>query len=561
MASTLEAEVPHNNFDTILVLDFGSQTSHLILRRLRALGVFAELLPCTTKVTELSWKPKGIIFSGGPSSVYDEGSPHVDPAVFELNVPILGICYGCQEIAWRIDSKNVVRGETREYGHADVTITKVNTHADRLFAGMGDGISVFMSHFDKLISLPKASDFVVIAATKNSEFAGIAHQEKPIFGVQFHPELEHTPRGTDLLFNFSVNICGAQANWKMGNFVELEIARIRELVGPKALVIGGVSGGVDSTVGATLMREAIGDRFIAIGVNNGCMRLNEFEEVKKNLRDHLGINLTVVEAGDLFLSRLEGVSDPEKKRKIIGSTFIDVFEKEAIRIEKEAENTPNSGRVEWFLQGTLYPDVIESLSWRGPSATIKSRLRKLGRQEVGQQLTEDSSPQRRWFARANDEWRLRLIEPLRLLFKDEVRAIGRQLGIHESLVGRHPFPGPGIAIRILGDVTKERVEIARKADNIFINMIREAGLYDEMSQAFAGLDTSRSVGVFGDQRVWGYIIILRAVRTKDFMSAEVFNFDNAFLQEVSRAICNQVDGVSRVVYDLTSKPPGTIELE
>ncbi|SPJ82853.1 GMP synthase [Fusarium torulosum] len=546
MASTLEAEVPHNNFDTILVLDFGSQTSHLILRRLRALGVFAELLPCTTKVTELSWKPKGIIFSGGPSSVYDEGSPHVDPAVFELDVPILGICYGCQEIAWRIDSKNVVRGETREYGHADVTITKVNTHADRLFAGMGDGISVFMSHFDKLISLPKAStaDFVVIAATKNSEFAGIAHQEKPIFGVQFHPELEHTPRGTDLLFNFSVNICGAQANWKMGNFVELEIARIRELVGPKALVIGGVSGGVDSTVGATLMREAIGDRFIAIGVNNGCMRLNEFEEVKENLRDHLGINLTVVEASDLFLSRLEGVSDPEKKRKIIGSTFIDVFEKEAIRIEKEAENTPNSGRVEWFLQGTLYPDVIESLSWRGPSATIKTH------HNVG------GLPERMMNGQG-----LRLIEPLRLLFKDEVRAIGRQLGIHESLVGRHPFPGPGIAIRILGDVTKERVEIARKADNIFINMIREAGLYDEMSQAFAGLDTSRSVGVFGDQRVWGYIIILRAVRTKDFMSAEVFNFDNAFLQEVSRAICNQVDGVSRVVYDLTSKPPGTIELE
>ncbi|KAM0201678.1 hypothetical protein ACHAPA_003773 [Fusarium lateritium] len=542
MASTLEAEVPHNNFDTILVLDFGSQTSHLILRRLRALGVFAELLPCTTKVTELSWKPKGIIFSGGPSSVYDEGSPHVDPAVFELDVPILGICYGCQEIAWRIDSKNVVRGETREYGHADVTITKVNAHADRLFAGMGDGISVFMSHFDKLISLPK--DFVVIAATKNSEFAGIAHQEKPIFGVQFHPELEHTPRGTDLLFNFSVNICGAQANWKMGNFVELEIARIRELVGPKALVIGGVSGGVDSTVGATLMREAIGDRFIAIGVNNGCMRLNEFEEVKKNLRDHLGINLTVVEAGDLFLSRLEGVSDPEKKRKIIGSTFIDVFEQEAVRIEKEAENTPNSGRVEWFLQGTLYPDVIESLSWRGPSATIKTH------HNVG------GLPERMMNGQG-----LRLIEPLRLLFKDEVRAIGRQLGIHESLVGRHPFPGPGIAIRILGDVTKERVEIARKADNIFINMIREAGLYDEMSQAFAGLDTSRSVGVFGDQRVWGYIIILRAVRTKDFMSAEVFNFDNAFLQEVSRAICNQVDGVSRVVYDLTSKPPGTIELE
>ncbi|KAJ3544511.1 hypothetical protein NM208_g3006 [Fusarium decemcellulare] len=528
MASNLETEVAHKNFDTILVLDFGSQTSHLILRRLRALGVFAELLPCTTKVAELPWKPKGIIFSGGPSSVYEEGSPHVDPGVFELDVPILGICYGCQEIAWRLDSKNVARGETREYGHADVTITKVNGHADRLFAGLGDGIS----------------DFVVIAATKNSEFAGIAHKEKPIFGVQFHPELEHTPRGTEVLSNFSVNICGAQPNWKMGNFVELEVARIRELVGPKALVIGGVSGGVDSTVGATLMREAIGDRFIAIGVDNGCMRLNEFEEVKKNLRDRLGINLTVVEAGELFLSRLAGVSDPEKKRKIIGSTFIDVFEKEAIRIEKEAESTPNSGKVEFFLQGTLYPDVIESLSWRGPSATIKTH------HNVG------GLPERMMKGQG-----LRLIEPLRLLFKDEVRAIGRQLGIHESLVNRHPFPGPGIAIRILGDVTQERVEIARKADHIFISMIKEAGLYDQMSQAFAGLDTNRSVGVFGDQRVWGYIVILRAVRTKDFMSAEVFNFDNSFLQDVARAICNQVDGVSRVVYDFTSKPPGTIELE
>ncbi|KAI6785338.1 putative gmp synthase protein [Emericellopsis cladophorae] len=542
MAPNTEGEAPHNNFDTILVLDFGSQTSHLILRRLRSLGVFAELLPCTTKIAELTWKPKGIVFSGGPASVYDEGSPHVDPAVFDLNVPILGICYGCQEIAWRIDSKNVARGEAREYGHADVNVTKVNSHVDRLFAGLGDSVAAFMSHFDKLISLPKG--FVVIAATKNSEFAGIAHEEKPIFGVQFHPELEHTPCGTDLLRNFSVDICGAKPNWKMGDFVQLEIARIRELVGDRALVLGACSGGVDSTVGAALMREAIGDRFKAILIDNGCMRLNECEEVKETLGRHLGINLTVVDAEDLFLSRLEGVSDPEKKRKIIGSTFIDLFEKEAIRIEKEAENTPNSGKVEWFLQGTLYPDVIESLSFRGPSATIKTH------HNVG------GLPERMMNGQG-----LRLIEPLRLLFKDEVRAIGRQLGIHESLVNRHPFPGPGIAIRILGDVTKERVDIARKADHIFISMIKEAGLYDEISQAFAGLDTSRSVGVFGDQRVWGYIIILRAVRTKDFMSAEVFNFDNAFLQEISRKICNEVDGVSRVVYDLTSKPPGTIELE
>ncbi|KAK7923242.1 GMP synthase [Apiospora marii] len=518
MAPNTASDSPHNNFDTILVLDFGSQTSHLILRRLRALGVFTELLPCNTKIAELTWKPKGIVFSGGPSSVYDEGSPHVDPAVFDLAVPILGICYGCQEIAWRADSKNVARGEKREYGHADVTVTKVNSHADRLFAGMGDKVAAFMSHFDKLVKLP--TDYVVIANTENSEFAGIAHKEKPIFGVQFHPELEHTPCGEALLRNFSVDICGAQPNWQMGDFVQLEIARIRETVGDRALVLGACSGGVDSTVGAALMKEAIGDRFKAILIDNGCMRLNECEEVKKTLSDHLGIDLTVVDGEELFLSRLAGVTEPETKRKIIGSTFIDLFEKEAIRIEKEAESSANAGKV------------------------IKSH------HNVG------GLPQR-----MIDGQGLRLLEPLRLLFKDEVRAIGRQLGIHESLVGRHPFPGPGIAIRILGDVTKERVDIARKADHIFISMIKEAGLYDQISQAFAGLDTNRSVGVFGDQRVWGYIVILRAVRTKDFMSAEIFKFDLEFLENVSRRICNEVEGVSRVTYDLTSKPPGTIELE
>ncbi|KAJ5388036.1 GMP synthase [Penicillium cosmopolitanum] len=542
MALNIEAESPHNTFDTILVLDFGSQTSHLILRRLRSLGVFAELLPCTTKIADLTWKPKGIVFSGGPASVYDNGSPHVDPAVFDLNVPILGICYGCQEIAWRIDSKNVARGEAREYGHADVNITKVNDNVDRLFAGLGDAIPVFMSHYDKLVSLP--TDFVVIGATTNSEYASIAHKEKPIFGVQFHPELEHTPRGTDILRNFSVDICGAQANWKMGDFAQLEIARIQQLVGDRSLVIGAVSGGVDSTVAAALLKAAIGSRFKAVLVDTGCMRLNECEQVKQTLGEHLGIDLTVVDAGELFMSRLAGVADPEKKRKIIGSTFIDLFEKEAIRIEKEAESTPNSGKVEWFLQGTLYPDVIESLSFRGPSATIKTH------HNVG------GLPERMMNGQG-----LRLIEPLRLLFKDEVRAIGRQLGIHESLVNRHPFPGPGIAIRILGDVTQERVDIARKADHIFITKIKEAGLYDQISQAFAGLDTNRSVGVFGDQRVWGYIIILRAVQTKDFMSADIFDFSTEFLKDVSRTICNQVEGVARVTYDLTSKPPGTIELE
>ncbi|UKZ85969.1 GMP synthase (glutamine-hydrolyzing) [Trichoderma asperellum] len=542
MATDTDAEAPHNHFDTILVLDFGSQTSHLILRRLRALSVYAEMLPCTAKLAELPWKPKGIVLSGGPSSVYDEGSPHVDPAVFELGVPILGICYGCQEIAWQTNSQNVARGTAREYGHADVTIHKVDSHADRLFAGLGETMHAYMSHFDKLVRLPEG--FVVVAKTANSEFAGIAHQTKPIFGVQFHPELEHTPRGSELLRNFSVDICGAQPNWVMSDFVEQEITRIRKLVGDKAQVIGAVSGGVDSTVAAKLMTEAIGDRFKAVHIDNGLMRLNESKKVKETLKEHLGINLTVIDGTELFLERLKGVTEPEKKRKIIGETFIDLFEKEAIRIEKEAENTPNAGKVSWFLQGTLYPDVIESLSFRGPSATIKTH------HNVG------GLPKRMM-----DGQGLRLLEPLRELFKDEVRNLGRRLKIHEDLVNRFPFPGPGIAVRILGECTPERIEIARQADHIFISMIKEAGIYNEISQAYAGLDTSKAVGVMGDTRVYGYIIILRAVTTSDFMSAEPYEFPFSLLKAIARRIVNEVDGVSRVTYDLSSKPPGTIELE
>ncbi|KIH89404.1 GMP synthase (glutamine-hydrolysing) [Sporothrix brasiliensis 5110] len=450
--------------------------------------------------------------------------------------------YGCQELAWQINSANVARGEAREYGHADVTIHKVDGHVDRLFAGLGETMHAYMSHFDKLVSLPEG--FVIVASTSNSEFAGIAHKDKAIFGVQFHPELEHTPRGSELLRNFSVDICGANPSWVMGDFVEQEIARIRHLVGDRAQVIGAVSGGVDSTVAAKLMKEAIGDRFHAVLVDNGLMRLNECQQVKATLGEHLGINLTVVDAADLFLGRLAGVLEPEKKRKIIGSTFIDLFEKEAERIEKEAENTPNAGKVEWFLQGTLYPDVIESLSFKGPSATIKTH------HNVG------GLPERMMNGQG-----LRLLEPLRLLFKDEVRAIGRTLNIHNDLIMRHPFPGPGIGIRILGEVTPERVEVARKADNIYISMIKEAGIYDKMSQAYAGVDTNKAVGVMGDTRVYGYIIILRAVTTSDFMSAEAFEFPWALLQKIARTIVNSVDGVSRVTYDLTSKPPGTIELE
>ncbi|ORY65393.1 GMP synthase [Pseudomassariella vexata] len=541
-ANIEEAAAPHSTFDTVLVLDFGSQTSHLILRRLRSLNVYAEMLPCTTKLANLTWTPVGIVLSGGPSSVYDEGAPHVDPAIFDLGVPILGICYGCQELAWRINDKNVTRGEAREYGETDLTIHKVggSNHVDRLFEGLGDSIHVFMSHFDKLVRLPEG--FVRIASTKNTEFAGIAHQTKPIFGIQLHPEIYHTYRGTEILDNFSTKICKARQSWKMENFIEKEIIRIRKLVGDKAQVIGAVSGGVDSTVAARLMKEAIGDRFHAILVDTGLMRLNECQQVKETLQQHLSINLTIVDAAELFLSRLAGVVEPEAKRKIIGETFIDLFEKEAIRIEEEAKNTPLSGKVEWFLQGTLYPDLIESLSWKGPSATIKSH------HNVG------GLP-----ARMMNGQGLKLIEPLRELFKDEVREFGRQLGIHQDLVMRHPFPGPGIAIRVLGEVTPERVEIVRKADHIFISMIKEAGIYDQMSQAYAALDTNRVIKA--NLTVLGMIILLRAVTSADFMSAEPFEFPFDLLKAIVRRIVNEVDGVSRVAYDCTSKPPGTIELE
>lgn len=522
------------------MLDFGSQTSHLILRRLRSLNVYTEMLPCTTKLADLPWKPVGIILSGGPSSVYDAEAPHVDPAVFELGVPILGICYGSQEIAWRVNANNVARGDVREYGHADVTIHKVGgaPHVDRLFQGLGETMHCYMSHFDKLVTLPEG--FITVASTKSSEYAGTAHKEKPIYGIQFHPELSHTPRGTELLKNFAVDICGARQHWVMSDFIKHEVIRIRQLVGDKAQVIGAVSGGVDSTVAARLMKEAIGDRFHAVLVDNGVMRLNECEQVKETLAQHLGINLTVLDGAKLFLDRLAGVTEPEKKRKIIGNTFIELFEAEAIRIEKAAENTPNAGKVQWFLQGTLYPDVIESLSFKGPSATIKTH------HNVG------GLPERMMNGQG-----LKLIEPLRELFKDEVREFGRQLGIHKDLVMRHPFPGPGIAIRILGEVTPERVAMARKADHIFISMIKEAGIYDEMSQAYAALTNDKAVGVMGDQRVYGYVVILRAVTTLDFMSADAFEFDWKLLKNIMRRIVNEVDGVARVVYDGTSKPPGT----
>ncbi|KFY87186.1 hypothetical protein V500_07114 [Pseudogymnoascus sp. VKM F-4518 (FW-2643)] len=522
MANTTEEipeVVPHKSFDTILTLDFGSQYTHLITRRLRDLHVYSEMLPCTQKLADLDWKPAGIILSGGPSSVYEEGAPHVDPAYFDLNVPILGICYGLQEIAYRSCKDNVIAGTTREFGHADLKARKVDGHVDRLFDGLENEFKVWMSHGDKLAKLPEG--FHTIATTPNSEYAAICHESKHIYGLQLHPEVTHTENGTKILENFAVKICGAKQNWTMANFVDQEVIRIRKFVGD-GQVLGAVSGGVDSTVAAKLMQRAIGDRFHAVLVNNGVMRLNECEQVKTMLSEHMGINLTVADASKAFLDGLKGVTDPEKKRKFIGGKFIEVFEEEAQKIEAAAAKTDRAGPVEFFLQGTLYPDVIESISFKGPSATIKTHHNL-------------ALPQRML-----DGQGLKLIEPLRELFKDEVRDLGRQLGIPHDLVMRHPFPGPGLAIRILGEVTPERVEMVRQADHIFIGMIREWGLYDKISQAFAALDTSKAVGVMGDQRAYEHLIILRAVETTDFMTAKAYPFSHDFLNQVATKIVNNV---------------------
>ncbi|CAO1601482.1 GMP synthase (glutamine-hydrolyzing) [Xanthoria calcicola] len=536
-----EKEAPHKLFDTLLVLDFGSQYSHLIIRRLRDLNIYSELLPCTQRIADLPFQPKGVILSGGPYSVYDSTAPHVDPAVFDLNVPILGVCYGLQEMAWQLDQHNVLAGEKREYGHAKLTCEQGEGSASSvnvLFQDVPNGVDVWMSHGDKLSHLPES--FSTIAATSNAPFAGIAHTSKPYYGIQFHPEVTHTSHGTRILENYAARICKARQHWTMEEFVGTEISRIRALVGEKGQVIGAVSGGVDSTVAAKLMHEAIGDRFHAVLVDNGLLRHNEAETVHQTLTSHLGINLTVIDASERFLAELKGVSDPEKKRKIIGKNFIEVFQETARKIAKEAAGTPNAGDIEWLLQGTLYPDVIESIAFRGPSQTIKTHHNVGGLPAA---------------------MHLKLIEPLRELFKDEVRILGTKLGIPEELVWRHPFPGPGLAIRTLGEVTRSQVEITRQADRIFIEEIIAAGLYRKISQAYAALLPIQVVGVMGDKRVHEQPICLRAVETTDFMTANWFDFDRPFLDKVSSRITNEVSGVCSVFQNITSKPPGTIEME
>ena len=409
---------------------------------------------------------------------------------------------------------------------------------DKLFNGLDESLEIYMSHGDKLAYLP--ASFETIATTSSSPFAGIAHVEKLVYGIQWHPEVTHSAQGSELLRNFAVDICQARQHWTMKEFAGTEIARVRALVGEKGQVIGAVSGGVDSTVAAKLMKEAIGDRFHAVLVDNGLLRLHEAETVHETLTKHLGINLTVVDAKGLFLEALKGETDPEKKRKSIGANFIKVFQDTAKKIEAEAASSPSSGQIEWLLQGTLYPDVIESISFKGPSQTIKSH------HNVG------GLPK---------EMNLKLIEPLRELFKDEVRVLGTRLGIPEDLVWRHPFPGPGLAIRVLEEVTEEKLELCRQADHIFIGEIKKAGIYNQISQAYVAITPARAVGVQGDQRVYGYLAVLRAVETTDFMTADVYYFEKGFLKRVSSRITNEIPGITRVSFDLTSKPPGTIEME
>ncbi len=512
---------------TIVILDFGSQVTQLIARRIREQNVFSVVLPCTASLDEIKLhNPLGIVLSGGPSSVYDADAPAADPKILELGVPTLGICYGLQFIVHHSGGK-VRSASKREYGHAEVLIEDGETP---LFKGLPKNLAVWMSHGDEALELPPG--FHRIAATNNA-LAGIENREKKIWAVQFHPEVHHTPQGAELIRNFVFGICGAAGDWTPAHFIQSTVSAIREKVG-SGHVICGLSGGVDSSVAAVLVHKAIGKQLTCIFVNNGVLRKNEFESVQKNLREKLGLNIVAVDSTERFLSKLAGVTDPEKKRKIIGAEFIAVFDDEAHRIAKE------SGSVDWLVQGTLYPDVIESSSVKGPSQTIKSHHNVGG---------------------LPDFMKLKLIEPLRDLFKDEVRRIGRDLDMPEDVLGRQPFPGPGLAVRILGEVTQERVTLLQNADEIVVAEIKAAGLYTQIWQSFAVLLPVMSVGVMGDQRTYAYTCAIRAVHSEDGMTADWVPLPYEVLKRISSRIVNEVRGINRVVYDITSKPPGTIEWE
>jgi GMP synthase (glutamine-hydrolysing) len=510
----------------ILIIDYGSQYTQLIARRVREARVYSEIHPPTRTTQWIrDWKPTGIILSGGPNSVYGDNAPTADPAMFDV-APVLGVCYGMQLMAYVLGA-DVRRGGRREYGRAEVRPTVPSV----LFEGFDahETATVWMSHGDHIESPPPG--FRVTATSEGNPLAAFEHQSKPIYGVQFHPEVAHTPRGRELLANFLFKVCGATPSWTPGTFIEDEVAKIRALVGD-AQVICGLSGGVDSSVAAALVHRAIGDQLTCVFVDHGLLRLHEREQVERTMRTHMGIKLVTVDASKRFLDALRGIEDPEAKRRAIGHTFIDVFE----------EATSSAGtNAKFLVQGTLYPDVIESSSpTGGPSVTIKTH-HNVGGLKPGMQFS--------------------LIEPLRELFKDEVRNVGRELGLPEEMVGRHPFPGPGLAIRILGAVAEPALDVLRQADAIYLEEIRSANLYDEIWQAFAVLLPVRSVGVMGDERTYDNVVALRAVTSTDGMTADWFPFPPDVMARISNRIIREVDGVNRVVYDVSSKPPATIEWE
>jgi GMP synthase (glutamine-hydrolysing) len=512
--------------DLVLILDFGSQTTQLIARRVRESKVYCEIHPCNAPFDDIRAKqPRAIILSGGPSSVYEDGAPSIDKRIFELGIPILGICYGMQLMAHMLGGK-VERASKREFGLAQVVIDQPEGIFHRF--AKRESIDVWMSHGDRVESMPPG--FTTIGLSENTPFCAVANPQKKMYGVQFHPEVVHSPRGTDVLASFIFEVAGLEPTWTPGSFTDEAIRLVREAVKPDERAICGLSGGVDSSVAAVLCHKALGDRLTCIFVDNGVLRQGEFEQVVNTFRETFHLNLIPVDARDRFLDALAGITDPEQKRKIIGKLFIDVFEEEAAKVENAAH----------LVQGTLYPDVIESVSFKGPSAVIKSH------HNVG------GLPER---------MKLKLIEPLRELFKDEVRAAGEALGMPRDILYRQPFPGPGLAIRCLGEVSRERVAVLRAADHIVTEEIRGAGLYDQIWQSFCVLLPVRSVGVMGDHRTYEETCAIRAVRSLDGMTADWAPIPYEVLGRISNRIINEVRGINRVVYDISSKPPATIEWE